>query len=87
MASTTLAPRLEKPLDPSLRRQKNVLAEAVVNRSVERDELEREIEAAGADEVDERLDARGHGALFPAGDYRPVAPGSLRELVLGQAGA
>jgi hypothetical protein len=56
-------------------------------RSVERDELEGEIEAAGADEVDERLDARGDGALFPAGDDGAIAPGSLRELVLGQAGA
>jgi hypothetical protein len=33
MASIALAPRLEKPLDASLRRQKNVLAEAVVSDS------------------------------------------------------
>ena len=81
-----LATRLEKPLDPSLGREKDVFAEAVVSRSVERDQLEREIEAAGADEIDQRLDARGDGALFPASDDRAIAPGSLRELVLRKAG-
>ena len=63
------------------------MSEPLVGRGIVRYELEREVEAAGAHELDQRLDARGDDALFPAGDHGAVAAASRRQLVLGQAGA
>ena len=51
------------------------------------DELEREVEAAGSHDLDERLDARRDCALFPACDHRTAAAAARGKLVLAQASA
>ena len=50
------------------------------------DEFEWEVEAAGADEFEQGLEAWGDGPLLPSGYDRSVTPGSLSELCLGEAG-
>ena len=52
-----------------------------------RDELERKVEAASADELDQRLHARRNDALLPAGYDRAVSPRALGELGLREAGS
>src|SRR6266540_795401 len=79
--------RLQEPLDAALGREERVLAQPLGARGVVRDELEREVEAASAHELDERLHAGRDAALLPAGDHRAVAAAALRQLVLGQARA
>ena len=70
-----------------LRGEEDVLAKSLEARLVARDELERKVEAAGAHELDERLDARRHRTLLVASDHGSLAAASLGELVLREAGA
>lgn len=79
--------RLQEPLHASLWGEERVLAQALVGGGVLGDKLERQVETAGAHELDERLDAGGDGTLLPAGDHGAVAAAQLGQLVLGQAGA
>ena len=51
------------------------------------DELKREVEAAGAHELGQRLDTRRDHALLPASNHRAVATCSLGQIRLRQSGA
>jgi hypothetical protein len=52
----------------TFRRQLSVLLEAIVERGVAGDENERELEAAGFDDLEQVVDARRDGALLPPCD-------------------
>ena len=66
-------------------RQHRVLAETVFVRCVVGFEFEGKVEAAGANELHERLDAWGDYALLPPRHDRAIAPGSICELCLGES--
>jgi hypothetical protein len=74
-------------LHAPLRGEEDVLAKPLKARLVAWDELEREVEAAGAHELDERLDARRHGALLVPCNHGPLPAASLSKLVLRESGA
>jgi hypothetical protein len=75
------------PPDVAFRGEAGVLSQPINAGWVVRDELEGQVEAARADELDQRLGTRGHHALLPACDHAALATGPLGELVLGEAGA
>ena len=81
--SRLLRTRLQDPLHPSLGREQDVLAQPLYHRVVACDELERELEAAGIDDVKEVIDAGRHHSLLPTGDHGPLATTSLRSGVSG----
>ena len=82
-----MAHRREQPLYAPLGREHRVLLEAVRSRYVVRDQLERKIEAAGPNELDQRLHAGSDDRLLPASDDRAVATGALGELSLSETGS
>src|SRR5581483_4944951 len=88
--SATSAPAVElreHPLHAPLGREEEVLLQPLVSRVVVGDEREGKVEAAGTDELEQRLDARSDGSLLPARDHRAVAAGALGQLRLRQAGS
>ena len=74
----------EKLLDSALRRAEHVLAQARERRVVARRKLERKVEAADADKLEQGLEAGCRPALFPAGDHGSLAAAPLGKLVLGE---
>ena len=68
-----------------LRGEEDVLAKPLEARLVAWDELERKVEAAGAHEFDERLDAWRHRTLLVAGDHGAFPAASLGKLVLRES--
>jgi hypothetical protein len=76
----------QEPLQPALRGEEGVLLKPRHGRLVVRNELERDVEAAGADEFDERFETWRDGTLLPARDDRPIAAAPFCQFVLGQAG-
>ena len=73
---------VEHGVEPPVGRHHRGVPDRGVEGVVVGDDLEREVEAAGLDELDQRVDARGDEALFPAGDDGAVAPGAFGQLRL-----
>ena len=73
---------LECSLHSPLRREERVLLQALAGGFVARHQFRRQLEAADADDLEERLQARFDSALFPARDDGTLAAATVGKLLL-----
>ena len=69
--------RSQHPVKPPLRRQHLDLLNPLIRRRVIRDQLQRDIESARAQQLHQRVQARRHHPLLPTRDHRPILPAPL----------
>ena len=74
-------------MEPPLGREKRVLPKSLASNVVPRNELERQVEAADADDLEEGLEARLDHPALPASDDGALAAAEVGELLLRESGS